>query len=105
MKPRLCKIAVVNLLSVLILIASGCSSNRGIVGTYSDASGAWVLDLKSGGQATLTFYGDSRPCTYNVSGDQVMLTCKGERQQMNFTVHQDGSLTAQGFMPALRKSK
>ncbi len=105
MKMRVGSIVFVGLLVALSLIDFGCSSDRGIQGVYSDASGAWVLDLKSGSQATLTFSGDSRPCTYSVSGDQVKLTCKGERGAMNFTVHQDGSLTAQGFMPALRKSK
>ncbi len=105
MKMRMCSVAAITVLIAFSLIDSGCSSNRGIQGTYSDPSGAWVLDLKSGGQATLTFYGDSRPCTYSVSGDQVKVSCKGERATMNFTVHQDGSLTAQGFMPALRKSK
>lgn len=96
--------AAVGALLVVSLIA-GCNSDRGIRGTYSDASGAWVLDLKSGGEASLTFYGDTRPCNYTVSGDQVAVTCKGEREKLNFTVHQDGSLTAQGFMPALRKAK
>ena len=87
-----------------LVLISGCGSSS-VQGTYSDPSGAWVLDLKSGGQATLTFYGDSRPCTYSVSGDQVAVTCKGEREKLNFTVHQDGSLSGQGFMPVLRKSK
>jgi hypothetical protein len=60
----------------------------------------WSMGAGSegGGQATLTFYGDSRSCTYTV-------TCKGERDKLNFAVHQDGSLSGQGFMPVLRKSK
>lgn len=104
MKTTLCRTGVGSFLLALSLIA-GCGSDHGVQGTYSDPSGAWMLDLKSGGQATLTFYGDSRPCTYTVSGDQVAVTCKGEHAKLNFTVHQDGSLTGQGFMPALRKSK
>ena len=103
MKTTLCKMASACLLLALAVI-SGCGSSS-VHGTYSDPSGAWVLDLKSGGQATLTFYGDSRPCTYSVSGDQVAVTCKEDREKLNFTVHQDGSLSGQGFMPVLRKSK
>ncbi len=105
MKTKLCRMAFTSLVTVICLMGFSCSSDHGVRGTYSDASGAWVLDLKGGGQATLTFYGDSRPCTYSLSGDEVKLSCKGERGTVNFTVHQDGSLTAQGFMPALRKSK
>jgi hypothetical protein len=105
MKTTLCRMAGACMIIILALtMISGCGSSS-IKGTYSDPSGAWVLDLKDGGQATLTFYGDSRPCTYTLSGDQVAVTCKGERDKLNFTVHQDGSLSGQGFMPVLRKSK
>ena len=98
MKTTLCRMASACMIMILALtIISGCGSSS-IKGTYSDPSGAWVLDLKGGGQATLTFYGDSRSCTYTV-------TCKGERDKLNFAVHQDGSLSGQGFMPVLRKSK
>lgn len=107
MKRSAGRMAVVMLFMLVMLLGlcSSCNSDHGVKGTYMDASGAWVLELKSGGDATLTFYGDSRPCTYSVSGDQITLSCKGEREKLNFNVHQDGSLTAQGFMPALRKSK
>ncbi len=105
MREAFCMTLAVGLLIVFSMAASGCNSDHGVQGTYSDASGAWVLDLKSGGQASLTFYGDSRPCNYTTKGDEVTVTCKGERGKMNFNLHQDGSLTAQGFMPALRKSK
>ncbi len=105
MKARLCRIVFTSVVTMCIVIGAGCSSQHGVQGTYSDPSGAWVLDLKGGGQATLTFYGDSRPCTYTVSGDQVAVKCKGERGTLNFTAHQDGSLSGQGFMPVLKKSK
>ena len=105
MKSSLCRIAAISVIAVSSLVVSGCKSSHGVQGTYSDASGAWVLDVKSGGKATLTFYGDSRPCDYTATEDQLTLGCQGEKNKINFTIHQDGSLNAQGFMPALKKSK
>ncbi len=105
MKTSFCRIAAISVLAMSNLVASGCKSDHGVQGTYSDPSGAWVLDLKSGGKATLTFYGDSRPCNYTVNDDQISVGCQGEKTKLNFTSHQDGSLSGQDFMPVLKKSK
>lgn len=90
----------------LILLISGCSS--GPRGVYSDANGAVILELRSGGNANFTFMGDVENCTYDSSGKQLTLTCKGSPAPVTvFNIHDDGSLTGPPgtFMPPLRKQK
>lgn len=91
--------------AVLILVCAACGS--GVKGTYSDPSGGFVLDLKSGGSASFTFAGDTAPCTYKVDGNNLTLNCQGQAGTAVFTIHDDGSLTGPpgSFMPALRKAK
>ena len=93
------------ILACAVMVAAGCSS--GVKGTYSDPGGGVVLDLKSGGKATLTFAGDAADCTYETSGNKLTLECKGAAGKTVFTIHDDGSLTGPpgSFIPALRKSK
>jgi len=81
--------------------------NGGMKGTYSDPNGGVVLDLRSGGEAAITFMGDTAACTYTSSGKQVLLDCKPPAGKITFNVHDDGSLTGPpgGFMPTLRKQK
>jgi hypothetical protein len=103
-----------NLLLKLMLIGclvcagvglSGCG--RSVKGTYADTTGSYVLNVKSGSAATLTFLGASTPCTYAVSGDQLYLDCHGQSGKVAFTIHNDGSLTGPPgtVIPALRKAK
>lgn len=89
----------------LILLISGC--NSGPRGVYSDAMGSVILELKSGGKANFTFMGDVQDCTYEGTGKQLTLSCKGEAGTTVFNIHDDGSLTgpAGSFMPPLRKQK
>ena len=89
----------------LVLLVSGC--NSGPKGTYTDANGAVILELRSGGSANFTFMGDVQDCTYESSGKQLTLTCKGEAGRTVFNIHDDGSLTGPpgSFMPPLRKQK
>lgn len=89
----------------LVLLVAGC--NSGPKGTYTDANGAVILELKSGGKANFTFMGDVQDCTYDTSGKQLTLTCKGESGKTTFNIHDDGSLTGPpgSFMPPLRKEK
>ena len=89
----------------LVLLVSGC--NSGPRGTYTDANGAVILELRSGGSANFTFMGDVQDCTYESSGKQLTLSCKGEAGKTVFNIHDDGSLTgpAGSFMPPLRKQQ
>ena len=89
-----------------VLLASGCNSSP--KGTYTDANGAVILELRSGGKASFTFMGDVENCTYETSGKQLTLTCKGSPAPVTvFNIHDDGSLTgpAGSFMPPLHKEK
>jgi hypothetical protein len=90
---------------VLAFAAFGCTS--GPSGTYSDANGAVLLELKSGGKANITFMGEMADCTDSASGNQLTLDCKPPAGKIVFTIHDDGSLTGPpgGFMPMLRKQK
>lgn len=94
-------VAAVSLVSAI----SGCHSGPG--GTYTDAMGSVILELRSGGKANLTFMGNVQDCSYASSGSQLTLTCQGEARPTVFTIHDDGSLTgpASSFMPPLRKQK
>jgi hypothetical protein len=89
----------------LALLVSGC--NSGPKGTYTDANGAVILELRSRGSANFTFMGDVQDCTYESSGKQLTLSCKGEAGKTVFNIHDDGSLTGPpgSFMPPLRKQK
>lgn len=92
--------------AVCIVIASACKS--GVAGTYSDANGAVILELRSGGSASFTFMGDVEDCSYKSTDKQLTLTCKGSPVPTTvFNIHDDGSLTgpAGAFMPPLRKQK
>ena len=89
----------------LMLMVSAC--NSGPTGTYTDANGAVILELRSGGSANFTFMGDVQDCTYESTGKQLTLTRKGEVGKTVFNIHDDGSLTGPpgSFMPPLRKQK
>ena len=92
-------------LSSVLPLATGC--NSGPTGTYTDAMGAVILELRSGGSARFTFSGDVLDCTYTSSKTNLTLTCKGDTSPTLFTIHDDGSLTGPPgtFMPPLRKQK
>ena len=90
-----------------MLLISGLTGCSGVKGTYSDPNGGVVLELRSGGEAAITFMGEVTNCTYTTSGKQVLLNCKPPAGQMTLNIHDDDSLTgpAGGFMPTLRKQK
>ena len=87
-------------------VAAGCSCSS-LPGTYSDPNGAITLEIKSGGSANLTFMGQSAPCTYAVSGQQLNLNCKGDAGKITFTIRDDGSLAgpSDSLIPPLQKRK
>ena len=93
------------LLGSTLAIVAGC--NSGPRGTYSDAQGAVILELRSGGSARFTFTGVVADCTYTSNKETLSLTCKGDDTPTVFTIHDDGSLSGppESFMPPLRKQK
>jgi hypothetical protein len=88
-----------------VMVLLGCKS--GMAGTYSDANGAVILELRSGGSANFTFMGDVENCSYKSGGKQLTLSCKGDASPTVFAIHDDGSLTGPpgAFMPPLRKQR
>jgi len=100
------KNSVRKVLSYVVLAVIGLAGCSGSVsGTYTDPSGAFVLNLKSGGAATFAFAGQQANCTYKSDGKTVNLTCEGQTGALTLTVQSDGSLTGPPgtFMPPLRK--
>ncbi len=78
----------------------GCGSK--VEGTYSNVNGMVVLDLKSGGKATLSYAGENRDCGYTVDEKQIRMSCG--REHFTFRRNQDGSLTGEGFLGIMKKS-
>jgi hypothetical protein len=73
------------------MVVSGCSPR--VQGTYTDSTGAYVLELKSGHSASFVFSGQPAPCTYQSSGGKINLQCEGQAATLVLTVQSDGSLT------------
>src|SRR5271154_5653189 len=84
---------------ILMLAACGAS----VAGTYKNATGMITLDLRSGGKAALTVMGENEPCTYEVDGKNMNLTCKGNKT--TWDIHDDGSISGPGFVGSLTKHK
>jgi hypothetical protein len=105
----LIRVAMTVIIGASCMIAAGCTScgSGGLKGTYSDAAGSMLLELKSGGKANFTWMGQIADCTYTSSGTQVTVNCRGEAGTTVFTVHDDGSLTGPpgSFIPVLTKRK
>ena len=82
-------------------LVAACGSK--LNGTYTNASGIVMLELKSGGKATMGVGGETKDCTYSEDGKQIHLTCAGDRIALR--VNDDGSLWAPGFVGVMKKSK
>jgi hypothetical protein len=93
-------LAAATLIAIVCTVACG-----GVQGTYTDTTGAISLVLKSGGNATFTFAGQTGDCTYTSSGSTIALTCPGQAGAVNFTLGSDGTLTGppDSFFPPMKK--
>ena len=80
--------------------AAGCESKR-IEGTYADATGTIVLELKKGGAARFTDPTRSEECKYSVETDTVPVSCPAGEHI--FAIGQDGSLTTPSITGTLKK--
>ena len=95
-------VLLLSLVAFLCVVLSACGS--GVAGTYQNENA--VLELRSGGEATLTVIGIQAPCpSYTVVGENVTLKCSDG--PLVFTRQDDGSLTAPSgnFIGVLRKSE
>jgi hypothetical protein len=97
----------ITLIAALALIIASCSSKSKMEGTYSQAGSGMgiVLDLKSGDKATFSMSGEDFACTYKVNGDKLALDCSPKGEKLDFTIHDDGSLTGPGLVGILKKGK
>ena len=98
--------AIPGMLRWVVLVGLGtfiaaCGSK--LNGTYTNATGIVMLELKSGGKATMGVGGETKECSYAEEGKQIRLTCAGDRLALR--VNDDGSLFAPGFVGVMRKSK
>jgi hypothetical protein len=93
------------LLVCTLSLAVGCGSK--VAGTYSDPTGSLTLELKSGGNANLTFLGQTQACKYATSGQSISLTCSNDAAPLQLAINNDGSLTGPpgSFVPMLQKKK
>ena len=88
---------------VLALLATAACGSK-YAGTYQNENGSIVLDLKSGNTGSLTIAGETKPCTYTSDQQTLKVTC--DDNEVDFTVHDDGSLTGppDSFVGDLKKT-
>ena len=101
---RITPIAALPLITSAIV---SCSSKSKMEGTYSQAGSGMgiVLDLKSGDKANFSMSGEDFPCTYKANGDKLALDCSPKGEKLDFTIHDDGTLTGPGLVGILKKQK
>jgi len=106
-KPDYSQITLIAALALITSVFVSCSLKSKMEGTYSQsgASMGIVLDLTSGGKATFSMSGEDFACTYRVTGDKVALDCSPKGEKLDFTIHDDGSLTGPGLVGILKKQK
>ena len=101
------RITLIAALALITPVIVSCSSKSKIEGTYSQAGGGMpiVLDLKSGDKANFSMSGEDFPCTYKANGDKLALDCSPKGEKLDFTIHDDGTLTGPGLVGILKKQK
>ena len=85
----------------LCTLAAACGSK--LDGTYTNPSGIVMLELRSGGKATMGLGGETRECSHTEDGKQVRLTCG--KEQIALRINDDGTLFAPGFIGVMKKTK
>jgi hypothetical protein len=101
------RITLIAGLALITCVIASCSSKSNVEGTYSQAGGGMVivLDLKSGDKANFIMSCEDFPCTYKVNGDKLALDCSPKGEKLDFTIHDDGTLTGPGLVGILKKQK
>jgi hypothetical protein len=101
------RITLIAALALITPVITSCSSKSKIEGTYSQAGSGMgiVLDLKSGDKATFSMSGEDFACIYKVNGDKLALDCTPKGEKLDFTIHDDGTLTGPGLVGILKKGK
>ena len=106
-KPDYSQITLIAALALITSVIASCSLKSKMEGIYLQAgSGVGiVLDLRSGDKATFSMSGEDFACTYKVNGDKLALDCSPKGEELDFTIHDDGSLTGPGLVGILKKGK
>jgi hypothetical protein len=101
------RIALIAVLALILPVVVSCCSKSKMEGTYSQAGSGMgiVLDLRSGDKAIFSMSGEDFACTYKVNGDKLALDCTPRGEKLDFTIHDDGSLTGPGLVGILKKGK
>jgi len=101
------RITPIAAMALITSVIASCSSKSKMEGTYSQAGSGMgiVLDLKSGDKATFSMSGEDFPCTYKVNGAKLALDCSPKGEKLDFTIHDDGTLTGPGLVGILKKQK
>jgi hypothetical protein len=100
------KTALITAVGIGVLLGGFASAAHGgkMEGTYTNG-GIITMDLRSGGKANFNLMGENHPCTYKVKGETLMLDCTPKGEKLDFTIHDDGSLSGPGFIGSMKKSK
>jgi hypothetical protein len=85
----------------LSALSIACGSK--LDGTYTNPSGIVMLELRSGGKATMGVGGETRDCSHAEDGKQIRLTCG--KEQIALRINEDGTLFAPGFIGVMKRSK
>lgn len=88
---------LVILLLAVVLLGLSCGGTDPWAGTYSNANGSIVLDVKKGGKASFTALGAAAECPYTTDGDKTLtLNCPEPAGKFVFARQSDGSIVAEG---------
>jgi hypothetical protein len=86
------RIFIVVLLGCTMGYVAGCG--KSVSGKYADDSGAFSVEFKSDGKATVAIAGSTIDATYTIDGKSVSVNAGGDIK--TFTINDDGSLGGPG---------
>jgi hypothetical protein len=87
------RVFMVVVLGCALVYVAGCG--KSVSGKYADDAGAFAVEFKSDGKATVTIGGTSLDATYTVNGKNVSVNAGGDTK--TFTLNDDGSLAGPGL--------
>jgi len=86
------RVFMVVVLGCTMVYVAGCG--KSVSGKYTDDAGAFSVEFKSGGKATITIGGSAIDATYTIDGKNVSVNAGGDVK--TFMINDDGSLGGPG---------
>jgi hypothetical protein len=86
------RVLMVVVLGCTMVYVAGCG--KSVSGKYVDDAGAFAVEFKPDGKATVTILGSTIDATYTVDGKNVSVNASGDIK--TFTINDDGSLGGPG---------